>query len=392
MATRAWHSEDMTAAERFQERLLDDVRSSPRYAPWLDRGSSLAALSETPLPEPRSYTWEYSNPNPWYEQNARGTDNRPTAGKVVASGDIRVADFDAADSPERGIIEANLNATIDRRRYPLAAVNDVLLCAGVFIEVPEGARDAEIELGHLTSGFERVLLIVGAGAEATFIESPAAPTHRVVECLVGTGASLRHLRLQGAADSFEYQLVSTRVEAGASYRFGQYAQGSGMRRNDVHIESAGDGADIGIHGAWHLSGRQHLDTQINVHHRIGGGTSRQTVRGVVNDRAKAVFNGRIHIAPDAQRTDAALSAKHMLLARTAQAYAKPELEIYANDVRCAHGATMGEIDGDALFYLRSRGIGEPVARNLLIAGFLEEAMVDHGREEARRLLAPRKLS
>ena len=382
----------MTAAEQFQERLFDDARASPRYASWLDRGPSLAALADAPLPEPRSYTWEYSNPNPWYEQNARRTDNRPNAGKVVASGGIRVADFDAADSRERCIIEANLNATVDRRRYPLAAANDVLLCGGVVIEVPERARDAEIELGHLTGGFERVLLIVGAGAEATLVETPASPTHRVVECLVGTGASLRHLRLQGAADSFEYQLVSTRVEAGASYRFGQYAQGSGMRRNDVHIESAGDGADIGIRGAWHLSGQQHLDTQVNVHHGIGGGTSRQTVRGVVNDRAKAVFNGRIHIAPGAQNTDAALSAKHMLLARTAQAYAKPELEIYANDVRCAHGATMGEIDGDALFYLRSRGIGEPAARNLLIAGFLEEAMADHGREEARALLTPRKLS
>ena len=159
-----------------------------------------------------------------------------------------------------------------------------------------------------------------------------------------------------------------------------------MRRNDVHIESAGDGADIEIHGAWHLSHRQHLDTQINVHHSAGGGTSRQTVRGVVDGSSKAVFNGRIHIAPDAQRTDAALSAKHMLLAATAQAYAKPELEIYANDVQCAHGATMGEIDGDALFYLRSRGIDEAVARDLLVAGFLEEALADQQRDEARALL------
>jgi len=176
--------------------------------------------------------------------------------------------------------------------------------------------------------------------------------------------------------------------AGATYRFAQYAQGAAMRRNDVHIESAGDGADIEIHGAWHLSDRQHLDTQINVHHSIGGGRSRQTVRGVVDGSAKAVFNGRIHIAPYAQRTDAALSVKHMLLTPTAQAYAKPELEIYANDVQCAHGATMGEIDEVALFYLRSRGIREARARSLLISGFLEEALADQGHDEARALLSP----
>lgn len=376
----------MTASELFQSRLLDNGVNRPGYAPWLDRGPSLAALADATLPEPRSYTWEYSNPNPWYESNAPGVDDHASAEEIVVSEGVKAADFEAADLQERDIVEASLNTTIDRRRYPLAAVNDVLLRRGIVIEVPQEARKARIELGSLGGGFERVLLIVGAGAEATLVERPAAPAHRVVECLVGTGASLRHTRLQGARDSLEYQLVSTRVEAGAHYRFAQYARGAAMRRNDVHIESAGDGADIEIHGAWHLSDRQHLDTQINVHHSAGGGTSRQTVRGVVDGSAKAVFNGRIHIAPDAQRTDAALSAKHMLLAATAQAYAKPELEIYANDVQCAHGATMGEIDGDALFYLRSRGIREAVARGLLVAGFLEEALADQHRDEARALL------
>lgn len=376
----------MTASELFQARLLDDGPIRPNYAPWLDRGPSMAALADAPLPEPRSYTWEYSNPNPWYEENTPVPDDHACAEEVVVSEGVEAADFEAAKVRERGIVEANLNTTIDRHRYPLAAVNDILLRRGIVIEVPDEAREARIELGSLGGGFERVLLIVGAGADATLVERPATPAHRVVECLVGVGASLRHTRLQGTGNSLEYQLVSTRVDAGAHYRFAQYAQGAAMRRNDVHIESAGDGADIEIHGAWHLSDRQHLDTQINVHHRIGGGRSRQTVRGVVNGSAKAVFNGRIHIARDAQRTDAALSAKHMLLATTAQAYAKPELEIYANDVRCAHGATMGEIDRDALFYLRSRGIREARARDLLVSGFLEEALGDHGRDEARALL------
>lgn len=376
----------MTASELFHARLLDDGLNRPGYAPWLDRGPSLAALADATLPEPRSYTWEYSNPNPWYERTAPGAVDHASAEEIVVSEGVEAADFEVADLRERSIVEASLNTTIDRHRYPLASVNDILLRRGIVIEVPQEARKARIELGSLGGGFERVLLVVGAGAEATLVERPSAPAHRVVECLVGTGASLRHTRLQGARDSLEYQLVSTRVEAGAHYRFAQYAQGAAMRRNDVNIESAGDGTDIEIHGAWHLSDRQHLDTQINVHHSAGGGTSRQTVRGVVGGSAKAVFNGRIHIAPDAQRTDAALSAKHMLLAATAQAYAKPELEIYANDVQCAHGATMGEIDGDALFYLRSRGIREAVARDLLVAGFLEEALAGQHRDEARALL------
>ncbi len=382
----------MSASELCRSRLLDHGMNRPGYAPWLDRGPSLTALGDATLPEPRSYTWEYSNPSPWYERIASGEDDHASAEEVVVSEGVEAADFEAVDLRQRGIVEAYFNTTIDRRRYPLAAVNDILLRRGIVIEVPQEAHKARIELGSLGGGFERVLLIVGAGAEATLVERPATPAHRVVECLVGSGASLRHTRLQGAGDSLEYQLVSTRVDAGAHYRFAQYAQGAAMRRNDVHIDSAGDGTDIEIRGAWHLSHRQHLDTQINVHHSAGGGNSRQTVRGAVNDSAKAVFNGRIHIAPDAQRTDAALSAKHMLLAATAQAYAKPELEIYANDVRCAHGATMGEIDGDALFYLRARGIREAVARDLLIAGFLEEALADPHRDEARALLGAQGLT
>ena len=220
----------MTAAELFHARVLGGGRQQvgrrdqPCYAPWLDRGPSLAALADALLPEPRSYTWEYSNPNPWYERNALDPDDEPAEG-IVASQGIEVADFDTADPRERGIVEANLNATIDRRRYPLAAVNDILLGRGVVIEIPARARETEIELGSLGGGFERVLLIVGEGAEATLVERPAAPTHRVVECLIRTGGSLRHTRLQGAADSLEYHLVSTRVDAHARYRFAQYAQG-----------------------------------------------------------------------------------------------------------------------------------------------------------------------
>ena len=376
----------MTAAELFHARVLDEERDRPCYAPWLDRGPSLAALADAPLPEPGSYTWEYSNPNPLYgryEQNA--SDRGACPAGIVASSDVEVSEFDAAGTRERDVIEANLNSSLDRRRYPLASVNDVLLRRGVVIQVPEGAKPAEIELGCLGGGFERVLLVVGAGAAASLVERPASPAHRVVECFINAGASLRHTRLQPASDAFEYHLVSSRVLAGARYRFAQYAEGAALRRNDVHVDAAGGGAEIEIRGAWRLTGRQHLDTQINVRHSEAHATSRQTVRGVVDDRAKGVFNGRIHIAPDAQRSDAALSAKHMLLAPMAQAYAKPELEIYANDVKCAHGATMGEIDDDALFYLRSRGIGEAVARDLLINGFLEEALGDLA-DEGRALL------
>ena len=400
----------MTAAEAFVAR----TRAQPvTYARWLDREESRRRLAEHGLPEPRCEAWRYSNPNRWYgafSRGARGVDPSHAgafspgargvdpsqqeaerdaaahAAEAPRAVGAEVVDFALADARDRACIERHLNTAVDRGRHPLANVNDVAMRLGLLVHVAASDDPAEVVLGELGGGIERILVVVDANASATLIERGATPAHRVVECVVGDGARLDHVRLQPPADSVEYHLVATRLGASSHYRLAQYSQGATLRRNDLHMRVAGRGAEVEIRCGYRLGPRSHLDTQIGVEHEAPDAVSRQTARGVVGDRAKAVLNGRIHVAPGAQRTDAALTTKSLLLAPTAELNAKPELTIYADDVQCAHGATVGELDADALFYLRSRGVSAATARELLIGGFLAEVVGDLVADDARQLL------
>ena len=346
-------------------------RHAAEYAPWLDRHPSRVALAAAALPEPRSEAWRHTNPNRWYGA-ARPVPRRRL--DAQGSANVRVVPFEDADGEDRRLIARHLNATLDRVRHPLANVNDILLDRGVLLRIPRAAASAEVTLGDMGGGYERALVLLDAGASCVLTERPAAPRQRVVEIVLAPDASLRHLRLQPPSAAAEHQLVSAQVGAGATYALTQCGGGAPLRRSDVHIEATGAGADITVRSAYRLGSGQHLDTQLAVCHAAPAVTSRQFVRGAVGAAARAVFDGRIHIAPEGQQAAATLTAKHLLLAPDAAAYAKPELTIYANDVKCTHGATMGELDDDALFYLYSRGVGGEQARQLLVAGFLKEAL------------------
>ena len=370
----------MTPAETFAER----THALPaEYAPWLDREASRRALAENGLPEPRCEAWRYSNPNRWYQTEPRPS---PSAGASPRAVGARLVDFATADDDARTLVRDHLHTAADRAKHPLATVNDIAMRLGLLVHVPVSDTPAEIELGELGGGIERVLVVVDPNASGTLIERPATPTHRVVECVLGAGAQLDHVRLQPPAESVEYHLVAARLGAASRYRLAQYSQGAALRRNDLHVSVAGRGGEAEVRCGYRLAAGTHLDTQVGVEHEATDGVSRQTARGVVGDRARAVLNGRIHVAPGAQRTDAALTTKSLLLASTAQLNAKPELTIYADDVRCAHGATVGELDAEALFYLRSRGVAQAAARELLIGGFLAEAVADVAGDDARALL------
>lgn len=370
----------MTPAETFAERTYA-LRAE--YAPWLDREASRRALAEHGLPEPRCEAWRYSNPNRWYETEPRTS---TAAGGTTHAIGARLVEFAVADDAARALIREHLHTAADRARHPLATVNDIAMQLGLLVDIPASDAPAEIEFGELGGGIERILVVVEPNASATLVERHATPTHRVVECVLGEGARLDHVRLQPASESVEYHLVATRLDAASRYRLAQYSHGATLRRNDLHVSVAGRGAEVEVHCGYRLAPGTHLDTQVGVEHEATDGMSRQTARGVVGDRARAVLNGRIHVAPGAQRTDAALTTKSLLLSPTAQMNAKPELTIYADDVRCAHGATVGELDADALFYLRSRGVAESAARELLIGGFLAESVADVAGDDARALL------
>src|SRR5690606_19516122 len=175
-------------------------------------------------------------------------------------------------------------------------------------------------------------------------------------------------------DLDHYATVGIRLDRDTRYRLRHSAVGGRRRRLEVHAILDGEGAELEMDGAYLVENRQHLDQQLVVEHRAGHTTSRQKFHGIAAGKGRSVFNGRIHIHPRAPQSDAALTNRNLALAPDAEMNTKPELEIYTDDVRCSHGATVGQIDDEALFYLTTRGIPEVDARRLLAHGFLRDCL------------------
>lgn len=352
------------------------------YASWLDRTPHLDLIERRALPELRTEAWRHTNIAHWYETALDGAGSTAEARRIEYPAEVEVVDF---SSPRAGeLVELRGEETFELAAHPLAALNGMRLGAGAAIRLPAGTTaSAPVRIADLPAAYQRILVVVETEACVELIEEPSTYTHRLVEAVVKPGGRLSHRRLQAESSGRECSLVAVRIETGAHYRLAQMSLGGELRRNDIAATLAGGGADVAILGAWRLGDSRHLDNQVAVRHQAAGGTSRQTYRGVADGRSRTILNGRIEIAPGAQQSDATLSTKSLLVSDTAEVYAKPELEIYANDVRCSHGATVGCIDDAAVHYLRSRGIDQHTARSLVVRGFLREAIDDI--ETARRL-------
>ena len=197
----------------------------------------------------------------------------------------------------------------------------------------------------------------------------------VTQIKVGKGARLRHYRFQ---DNAEASVVThnshIEVEAGGTYEAFTMTTGAGLSRNQIHADLLGEDIICRLNGVNMLDGGEMADTTITVDHCAPNCNSYQDYRSVLTDKAVGVFQGKIHVHQIAQKTDGFQMAKSLLLSPQATMNTKPELEIYADDVKCSHGATAGRLDEDALFYLRTRGIPEKQARNLLIQAFVNEVI------------------
>ena len=366
-----------TIEAALRARLLQLPRSD--YAPSFDRGPALALLEREGLPDWRSEPWRHTNIRRWYEavaasHTASGNGVARETAFVTAPKGIHVERFSDASAAEL-VAEYGGLASVPRSA-PLAAINAVLLGAGMVVRAV-GEHFAEpVRIGTTPAEFQHLLVIVENGASLQLIEEAASFTHRIVEIVVGTGSRLTHWRRQAAAENRECSLVSVHIEADGDYRLAQSSRGADLRRNDVQVALAGKSAQATLHGAWRLDGSEHLDNQIAVVHGEREGLSRQIYRGVAAGHSRAILNGRIHIAPGADATDASLTSKNLLTSDSAQIFAKPELEIHASDVKCSHGATVGALDTMSVHYLRSRGIDEETVRALLTNGFLREAIAD----------------
>ena len=283
------------------------------------------------------------------------------------------------------------------------ALNTAFMTDGVLLAVADGvAIERPIEIVHLTEGAVaastavRHLVKVGAGARLTLIEtieslSPVANQSNVVTVVdVGDDASFDHIRLQLEPDTaVALTTVIARIGARARCETFNAALGGAIARNQLYARFAGRDAVGGFRGLTMLSGRRHADTTLQVVHDAAGCQSRELYKAVIDDEARSAFAGRISVPSHAQKTDARMMTASLLLSEQAEADAKPELEIFADDVQCGHGATCGAIDDELLFYLLSRGIPHDEAESMLILAFLGEAIDEVHNEAVREALVHR---
>jgi Fe-S cluster assembly protein SufD len=223
--------------------------------------------------------------------------------------------------------------------------------------------------------------VVEQGARAMLVESHegvAGSDYQVntaLELKVGDAAHVDHIKLTGAgAGSLHLSTLMASIGARARFNEFLFTTSGAVVRNQLFVRSAGEGAVAGIRGASLLKGRAHADTTLVADHATPDCTSREVFKTVLDDEARGVFQGKIIVRPGAQRTDARMATHALLLSETAEADNKPELEIFADDVQCGHGATAGALDEDLLFYLKARGIPAKEAQSLLIQAFVGEAV------------------
>ena len=272
---------------------------------------------------------------------------------------------------------------------------------GVIVEVRPGATIETPLLvdfqasGAAVSMSPRLFVTLGEGASLHLLEahrgqSGAYQVNGLVEVIVGANATLDHVKLQAQSrDALHLATAVAEVHAGGHYRAFALEEGAAHCRRQFHMRYAGENAKVTLLGATLAAGRQHLDTTLVVDHAVPNGVSREMFKIILADEARAVFQGKIVVRPKAQKTDGQMRANALMLNEGPEFDAKPELEIFADDVVCAHGATAGTLDEDLMFYLGARGIPDREAKALLATAFVGEALEEVENETVRAALSRR---
>ncbi len=268
--------------------------------------------------------------------------------------------------------------------HPFAALNAAMFADGFVLDVAPGvAIDRPIEIVHLASGagdaslHTRGVVHLAAGSRATVIETYSGSgrywRNDVASWRLGDGAALTRLALvEESADAVHLAEVAATLGANAKLDGVVLLLGGGIVRHEANVTIAGDHAQCRIDGAFVVSGREEANIVTAIDHAAVGGTTQELIKGVAAGRGHGAFQGKINVREGAQQTDARQTSRNLILGRRAVIDTKPELEILADDVKCAHGASVGDLDEAALFYLRARGIPTEEARRLLVEGFLRE--------------------
>lgn len=300
-----------------------------------------------------------------------------------------------------------------------AALNAAFFQDGAFIQVPADHTVAQpVHLVYVTMATEsgttthpRNLILAAAGSRLTVVESYVATagtaylTNAVTEIVAGEGAAVEHCKFQDESTAaFHISALHAKLGRGCNFISHSIATGARLCRNNLRTELAGEGLEAILNGLYLTKGDQLADHHMVVDHAQPRCASHEYFNGILDDKSKGVFHGRILVRPDAQKTDAKQTNKNLLLSDSATINTKPQLEIYADDVKCTHGATVGQLNEESIFYLRARGIGADMARRMLIHSFASEiierirhrplreeldALIWHRLEQHTHLLAAR---
>jgi Fe-S cluster assembly protein SufD len=390
-------------------------------ADWLAdlRDDGATAFGARGLPTPKVEDWRYTSLAPlartafdWHEPDAALDAARLPAlvyGResacrlVLVNGRLR-RDLSTLDGlPDGATLLGFAEAAADRPALlhdalggagalgdqPFAALNTAFMRDGFVLDLEPGVvMDRPVEVLAVGTGgaqppvyHPRNLIVAGADSRATVIEHHvglcigAYFANVVTEIIARDGAVVRHCKVQDESrEAFHIAATNARIGRGAMLDSFAFAIGGRLSRNEIRVTLAEPGAHCRLHGAYLMRGTQHCDNTTVIDHAAPETNSHELYKGVLDDQASGVFQGKIVVQPDSQKIDGHQMNRALLLSDKATINSKPELKIYADDVKCSHGATAGELDDDALFYLRSRGVPEPQARRLLVEAFLNEVI------------------
>ncbi|NIO12157.1 MAG: Fe-S cluster assembly protein SufD [Deltaproteobacteria bacterium] len=381
------------------------------------RHDAISRFTELGFPGLRHEEWKYTNVQPIVEvpfelaekrRNGAAKDilSRLGLGNLIenrlvfvnghyASGlssirtteDVQAGHLSSMLSENPGRVEPYLARFASYREQPFVALNTAWMQDGAYVYVSPGHSLSEpIHLvfvttsqGEATVCYPRNLIVLGENSQATIVETYLGGdnevywTNTVTEVVVGQNATVDHYKVQSES-STAYHLATLQVHQNRSSQFSSLSicLGGALARNDINSVLDGEGSECSLNGLYLADGQQHVDNHTRVDHVKPHCSSRELYKGILNDKAKGVFNGKIYVHTDAQGTDAKQTNKNLLLSEDATINTKPQLEIYNDNVKCTHGSTVGQLDQNGLFYLRSRGIHLSDARRLMTYAFGSE--------------------
>lgn len=356
---------------------------------------SKQALANNLLPDKFAETWKYTKLHQLedghltrYSDVASAPDNLPDFGGkplVIVNGRLpeQLPDWDDVELSALGE-----QPPLALANTTFALFNGATLQQGLHLTVRQNVQAESVH--HIifystgdTPAYHNTRLVIelAPGSKLKLIEhylgDGAQLCNAVTEVIAHDNSELVHCRLQSeATSSLHISQLAIRQERDSRVKSYQFMRGAHLRRNNVNVRLEGEGAELVMGGAFIAMGKEHVDNQLCVEHCVPHCESQQNYKGIAGQKGRAIFNGRIHILPGASKTNSALSNKNLLLSADAEIDTKPELEIYNDDVKAAHGTTIGQIDPDMHFYLQSRGINDVDALRMLSIGFIKEELSD----------------